>query len=146
MTLSAVPSQARDCLFFFIMHAEYPAYTIHPDTIAQITWFLTEFLQRGANIATSDKNGNTALHLAANRGFTEVAKELLRWGADPHRKGKNGEIPMEIAINLALSANEENAEDYNNFAATIIQEMEPARYLDNSEVVSVCYTILSRTI
>ena len=93
----------------------------------QITSFLTEFLQRGADITTTDKNSNTALHLAAQRGFTDLAKELLRWGADPHRKNREGKIPMEIAIELALSANEENAEDYNHFAVAMIEEMEPKK-------------------
>ena len=93
----------------------------------QITLFLTEFLQRGADITTSDKHSNTALHLAAKRGLTEVAKELLRWGADPHRENREGKTPMEIAIELALSANEDNAEDYNNFAVAMIEEMEPKK-------------------
>ena len=88
---------------------------------------MVDLVQRGANVTASDKNGDTALHLAAKRGFNEIATNLLKWGADPHTVNKNGEIPMEIAIKLALIGSEESAEDFSNVAVTVIKEMEPAR-------------------
>ena len=95
---------------------------------------MADLIQRGANIAASDKNGDTALHIAAKRGFNEIAKELLKWGADPHTVNNNWKIPLEIAVNLALEGSEESAVDFSNLAVTVIQEMEPARYANKVHV------------
>lgn len=45
----------------------------------------------------SDKEGNTALHLAAEKGYTEIVKKLLAEGADPDAKNAQGETPLLLA-------------------------------------------------
>ena len=46
--------------------------------------FAGEFLRIGADANARDKEGNTALHIAARQGFTEVVKQLLLEGAHPN--------------------------------------------------------------
>lgn len=74
-----------------------------------------------------DLKGNTPLHLSAQRGFVHLARELLKWGAQPNILDSKGHTPMEIAIHLALGGAEEVVEIYNLYAVFIIKEMEPSR-------------------
>lgn len=46
----------------------------------------------------TDKNKNTALHLAAASGDTDLAKLLIEFGANPNVKNKQGYTPKETAI------------------------------------------------
>ena len=53
--------------------------------------YLSELLQMGVYVNTQDPDGNTALHLAAERGLKDVAKLLLSHGACinlPNAQGK----------------------------------------------------------
>ncbi len=87
-------------------------------------------IQKGAKIAATDEEGYTPLHLAARRGFTDVAKEVLRWGADPHKLNTMEMTPLEIAIGQALSKEESTKErlaDFNNFSVLMCKEMQPAK-------------------
>jgi ankyrin repeat protein len=45
----------------------------------------------------STYSGVTPLHLAAYKGYAEIAKILLEWGADPNIRDDDGLTPLEIA-------------------------------------------------
>lgn len=56
-----------------------------------INFYLSELLKMGVYVNTQDPDGNTALHVAAERGLKEVAKLLLMHGACinlPNARGK----------------------------------------------------------
>ena len=56
------------------------------------------FLQAGANPDIQNpKNGNTALHYAAEMGYTPILKALLAFGAKFDIKNKAGKTPLETA-------------------------------------------------
>ncbi len=94
---------------------------------------MTELIQKGAKVTATDDDGNTPLHLAARRGFPDVGKELIRWGADPHTTNKDVEVPLEISICQALSEMQstslavDDIDDFNNFAVLMCQTMKPEK-------------------
>lgn len=91
---------------------------------------MTELVQKGAKITTIDEEGNSPLHLAARQGLCDVAKELLRWGANPHTGNRQEMTTLEIAIRQALSDNEstkERLQDYDTFSVLMCKEMRPSR-------------------
>ncbi len=94
---------------------------------------MTELIQKGADVMATDEEGNTPLHLAARRGLPDVAKELLRWGADPHTENNDEKVPLEIAILQALEIQSamqnsiDSVDDYNAFAVLMCREMKPAK-------------------
>ena len=93
--------------------------------ILQVSQYVTVLLQKGAKASVTDIDGNTPLHLSAKRGFSDVAKELLRWpGVDPHAENKKRKTPLEIAIHQALEGMQESVADYAAFATLMVQEME----------------------
>ena len=53
-------------------------------------------IERGANIALQDLNGNTALHLAVISNHTEVVLELLKSGADPEVMDHFHRSPLDL--------------------------------------------------
>ena len=53
-------------------------------------------LQHGADINGRNKDGNTALHLAAFFGRADVAKLLLENGANPQARNNDGETPVDV--------------------------------------------------
>uniref|UniRef100_A0ABD2X5S7 Uncharacterized protein n=1 Tax=Trichogramma kaykai TaxID=54128 RepID=A0ABD2X5S7_9HYME len=52
--------------------------------------------RRGLRVDALDKEGNTALHLALNKGNKRLAKRLLKRGADPNLAGAEGETPLHV--------------------------------------------------
>ena len=57
----------------------------------------------GANVTLKDRHGNTALHIACNRGYLEVAKALLEPVRYPETKVNSYQIPFQkIPQNLEL--------------------------------------------
>jgi ankyrin repeat protein len=52
----------------------------------------------GGDINSSDKNGDTPLHLAVRQGERVVAKHLIDQGADVNALNQAGEAPLDIAI------------------------------------------------
>ena len=62
-------------------------------------------LQHGADINGRNKDGNTALHLAAFFGRADVAKLLLENGANPQARNNDGETPVDVLyINWEITA------------------------------------------
>jgi len=55
-------------------------------------------LAAGADVNTSDKFGNTALHEATNNGHELVVKTLLEANADPNRESVHCNTPLAFAI------------------------------------------------
>ena len=55
-------------------------------------------LAHGVKVGTKDKDGNTALHLAAAGGHTQVAAELLAHGAEVDARNQNGSTPLHGAV------------------------------------------------
>jgi len=51
-------------------------------------------LSNGADIEAKDESGETALHLAVKAKRTPAVTCLLRWGANPNPKDKNGITPL----------------------------------------------------
>ena len=49
-------------------------------------------------VNTTETNGYTALHLAAQQGNGEIIKLLLEHGADINAIAADGQTPMEVAI------------------------------------------------
>ena len=56
-----------------------------------------DLLERGANVDHRDAHDNTALHLAAGFGHTELAALLIEHGADIDARGRIGNTPLHLA-------------------------------------------------
>ena len=57
-------------------------------------------LERGINADEGNRRGNTALHIASRKGFTNIAKILLEFGVDKDKKNKSEESALFIASQL----------------------------------------------
>ncbi|WP_265040176.1 ankyrin repeat domain-containing protein [Wolbachia endosymbiont (group A) of Trypoxylon clavicerum] len=55
------------------------------------------FIQKGSNINTKSKNGNTSLHLAAIVGRVDIAKILLKHNADVNTKNNEEKTALHYA-------------------------------------------------
>lgn len=55
------------------------------------------------HINDKQANGNTPLHSAASNGSLEITQSLIRAGANPNIKNKNGLTPLDVAKNMAKS-------------------------------------------
>lgn len=62
------------------------------------------FINRGADMATCDAMGWTALHYAAARGHFEVARVLLRAGIDVSIRNVIGETALHLAANRGATS------------------------------------------
>ena len=80
--------------------------------------FVIRLLQRNARVATARADRNTPLHLAAMKGFTNVAKKLIDNGAYVAAENKAGHNPLYLAVE----------KDHCDFAVLMVHNMEPARY------------------
>jgi ankyrin repeat protein len=60
-------------------------------------------MSRGATVAVADKQGVTPLHVAAQRGFTEVARFLVANGAALNATDAGGKTPLDYALGGAPS-------------------------------------------
>ena len=69
-------------------------------TIIEYKEMVSFLLESGAdpNDEYADPNGERALHVAAGRGFTEIAKILLEYGANPDATTKYGMTPLRFAM------------------------------------------------
>jgi ankyrin repeat protein len=55
---------------------------------------VNRLLRDGANVQVRDKEGHTALSIAAYYNSTEIAEALLKRGADPNARGYDGLTPL----------------------------------------------------
>lgn len=69
---------------------------------------LVALLAPVSDVDTQDKNGNTAMHLAAAKGLDRTVSELLRHGADPAIKNREGEKPVDLARDYAKQVSSPN--------------------------------------
>ena len=56
-----------------------------------------QWQQRGADVNAEDESDRTALHVAADKGNTEVASLLLTRGGDATARSRDGLSPRDIA-------------------------------------------------
>ena len=61
-----------------------------------VNLYLSELLKMGVYVNTQDPDGNTALHMAAERGLKEVAKLLLSHGACVNLLNAQGKKPIDL--------------------------------------------------
>lgn len=52
----------------------------------------------GADVNMKDVSGNTPLHIAVIRGYTEIAKYLVECQANPNSQNTNGHTPLHLAL------------------------------------------------
>ena len=78
---------------------------------------MTRLLQRGANTSTTDKDLNTPLHYAAEKGWTSIVKKLMEHQSIPVVTNKDGLMPLELAIR----------NNRNDCATFLVKSMEPVR-------------------
>jgi len=74
-----------------VVDRERPA---EPDAIAALEFLLAH----GADIDAPGPDGETALHTAAKRGFTEVIRFLVEQGAELNATDRGGRTPLDYAL------------------------------------------------
>ena len=81
--------------------------------------FVTRLLKRNAKVfKPGAADGNTPLHLAAMKGFTNVAKKLISNDAYVAARNNDGHNPLYLAIKG----------NHCDFAVLMVHNMEPKRY------------------
>jgi ankyrin repeat protein len=78
-------------------------YINDPDAIVWATHYanVEEFefcLKRGDDLDVQDDDGRSALHAAAEEGWSYYAEILIQKGADVEKKDKEGDTPLDYAI------------------------------------------------
>ncbi|KAH9991577.1 ankyrin repeat-containing domain protein [Russula vinacea] len=59
-------------------------------------------VERGADVAAQNEDGETPLHLASQEGQVEAVCMLLQHGADVNAQNKNGLTPFRLALQGGL--------------------------------------------
>lgn len=72
-------------------------FTVGRNSYNILEYLLQNFPAFNNFINFKDNDGNTPLHIAAFMGYTDIAELLLRYGANPNLRNKNGETPLDIA-------------------------------------------------
>jgi ankyrin repeat protein len=80
-----------------------PHYINEPDALVWATHYAVdeEFqhcLSRGDDLNVQDEYGRTALHAAAEEGWTSYASILIERGADIDKTDKEGDTPLDYAV------------------------------------------------
>ncbi len=89
----------------------------HTHAQSQTELFVIRLLERGASVTSSGRDGNTALHLSAIKGSTNVARKLLQKGALVMARNREGKTPLEVSVRG----------EHDEFARVMVKSMEPAR-------------------
>ena len=79
----------------------------------------------GARVDVQDKQGNTALHIAARHGHASVTKTLASNGANLLKRGAGGMLPIHMACLSGYSDCAENLIPKGNLYVTVICENGP---------------------
>jgi len=80
-----------------------PNYINAPDALVWATHYAVEeeflfCLERGDDLNVQDEHGRTALHAAAEEGWTNYATILIEQGADIHKSDNGGDTPLDYAV------------------------------------------------
>lgn len=59
---------------------------------------LDEHTSKSIDLNSQNRKGQTALHIAVNKGYANVARMLLRLGADPSLQDKEGDTSLHDAV------------------------------------------------
>ncbi|KAH7334620.1 ankyrin repeat-containing domain protein, partial [Pyrenochaeta sp. MPI-SDFR-AT-0127] len=74
-----------------------PASRLHQAAEKRDDLYLRHLIQHGADVNTTDEEGNTALHYAARSGGVQVAEHLLAAGVDVGARNSVGQTAEEMA-------------------------------------------------
>jgi len=77
---------------------------LHSAAAAKAPDIVEMLLQHHANVNATQQGNNTALHTAAYHGDAELAKQLLRYGADRQIKTNTGQTPYDMAVEKGHAA------------------------------------------
>ena len=69
----------------------------------ELTDVLRRCLERGVDVTAFNRNGQTALHLAAAQGLDGVIEFLVDNGAELDLRDKQGATPLDIALRRGVS-------------------------------------------
>ena len=113
-----------------------PNYINEPDALVWATHYAVEeqfhyCLDRGDDLNVQDEHGRTALHAAAEEGWTNYATILIERGADIHKADNEGDTPLDYAVfhehrDIAELLREHGAHDRDGPSAR--QKLEDAVY------------------
>ncbi len=76
---------------------QYASNPKNPDLSVRMTELL---LQRNANVHVRDKDGDSLLHLLAGSIDGKLATVVLRYGANPLTRNRNGQTPRQLAESM----------------------------------------------
>ena len=84
---------------------------------------------------TTDIELNTSLHYAAKKGWTSIAKKLMKHHSIPTDTNEEGLTPLELAIH----------NDHNECATFLVKSMEPVRYSNINKSINVATCVRNAT-
>jgi len=108
--VKAVDKSGNTALHLTIYHNSYfkTAPDYYYETIPEDSYIKTAetLINAGANIGAANKDGNTALHYASQKGNLGVAKLLLEKGADVKVVNNEGKTPLQIITEKEIPTTE----------------------------------------
>ena len=128
MTIQASSSDMRASTVHVLLY-------IAPRVITQMRLSVTLYVKSclyeymratvGARVDVQDKQGNTALHIAARHGHASVTKTLASNGANLLKRGAGGMLPIHMACLSGYSDCAENLIPKGNLYVIVICENGP---------------------